>query len=168
MLGDEREVVRGPAEGHVLGLGFTQVRLVLTGEDTAGAFAVSEQPLEPHSLAGPLHRHDHEEGFIHVVEGAIGAQVDEEVVQAPLGGTVLVPRGVRHTFWNDTDRPAKVLELFTPAGLEGWFLELAEIVSSGSFSLTDIVDSGRRYGTHLELDTLDSLLAAHGLRLPGL
>jgi quercetin dioxygenase-like cupin family protein len=163
-----RGVLRGPTDGHLLGLGFTQVRLVLTGEDTAGAFAVSEQPLPPRALAGPLHRHANEEGFIHVVSGSVGAQVDDQVLHTTAGGTVLVPRGVRHTFWNDADEPARVLELFTPAGLEGWFLELAEIVGSGSFSIEDIVESGRRYGTEMELDTLDALLVAHNLQLPGI
>jgi quercetin dioxygenase-like cupin family protein len=166
--GQHGEILRGPEDGHLLGLGFTQIRLVITGSDTAGAFAVSEQPLEPRALAGPLHRHEREDGFIHVVRGSIGAQVDDKVVHTHEGGTVFVQQGVRHTFWNDSDQPAKVLELFTPAGLEGWFLELAEIVSSEGFSAADIVESGRRFGTELELDSLESLLTQHGLRLPGL
>jgi quercetin dioxygenase-like cupin family protein len=160
-------VVRDPSSGQVLGLGFTQVRLILTGTDTDGAFTLSEQPLEPRALAGPLHRHTREAGFIHVAYGAVGAQVDDEIVHTETGGTVLVPRGVRHTFWNDADEPARVLELFTPAGLEQWFFELAEIVGSGSFTIDDIVESGRRYGTELDLDSIEPLLA-RGLRLPGL
>jgi hypothetical protein len=59
--------------------------------------------------------------------GPLGAQVGGEVVHTETGGTVLVPRGARHTFWNDSDESACVLELFTPAGLEQWFFELAEI-----------------------------------------
>jgi hypothetical protein len=61
-----------------------------------------------------------------------------------------------------------VLELFTPAGLEGWFLELAEIVRSEPVSLTDIVESGRRFGTELDLDSVESLLTSFDLRLPGI
>jgi hypothetical protein len=129
---------------------------------------LSEQPLQPRTLAGPLHRHEREDGFIHVVEGGIGAEVDGQVVHAGEGATIFVPRGMRHTFWNDTDESAKVLELFTPAGLERWFLDLAEIVGSGSYSMTDIVESGRRFGTELELDSLEPLLTDHELQLPGL
>jgi quercetin dioxygenase-like cupin family protein len=159
--------LRDPSSGHVLGLGFTQVRLVLTGADTDGAFALSEQPLEPRALAGPLHRHTREAGFIQVTHGAVGAQVGDEVVHTETGGTVLVPRGARHTFWNDSDESASVLELFTPAGLEQWFFEVAEIVGSGSFSIEDIVESGQKFGTELELDSIEPLLAT-GLRLPGM
>jgi quercetin dioxygenase-like cupin family protein len=160
--------LREPHEGQVLGLGFTRVRLVLTGADTGGAFTLSEQPLEPRALAGPLHRHAHEDGFIYVVSGHIGAHVDGQVVGCDPGSTVLVPRGAIHTFWNPTDVPAKVLELFTPAGLEGWFLELAEIVRSEPVSLTDIVESGRRFGTELDLDSVVPLLTSFDLRLPGI
>jgi hypothetical protein len=79
----------------------------------------------------------------------------------------VIPRGTRHTFWNDSDEPARVLELFTPAGLEGWFAELAELVGSGDYSVEDIVESGRRFGTELDLDSLGPLME-RGLRLPGL
>jgi len=109
-----------------------------------------------------------EDGFIYVVQGQIGAQIGERVVHADEGATVIVPKGTRHTFWNATDAPADVLELFTPAGLEGWFLELAEIVASGSFDVADITESGRRFGTELDLDSLEPLLSTHGLLLPGL
>ena len=102
------------------------------------------------------------------MHGRIGASVNGEIVNADEGATVLVPRGVTHTFWNDTDATATVLEIFTPAGLEDWFSELAEIVASGTFDLDDIVNTGRRYGTELDLDSLQPLLDAYGLVLPGL
>ncbi len=106
-------------EGNILGLGFTQVRLVLTGADTGGAFAVSQQPLQPRAPAGPLHSHSNEDGFIYVVRGRIGAQLDARVVQADEGATVMVPKGMRHTFWNPTEDGAEVLELSRPPDWKG-------------------------------------------------
>lgn len=127
---------------------------------------MSEQPLEPRALAGPLHRHGREDGFIHALEGSVGAQVEQQVVHAVEGATVMVARGARHAFWNDADIPAKVRELFTPAGLEGWFEELAEN------RLKRIVRLGgrrrERPADHLELDSLAELLDAYDLRLPGM
>jgi len=136
---------------------------VLSGEDTGGAFAMSQQALQPRALAGPLHRHSRETGFIYVLAGVVGAQLNDVVVRAEPGATVFVPRDVSHTFWNEADSRAEVLEIFTPAGLEGWFQELAEIVSSGSFDLDTIVESGRRFGTELDLDSIQPLIDAHGL-----
>jgi hypothetical protein len=51
-------------EGLTMGLGYTRLRLLLSGEDTNGAFALTEQPLEGGALAGPLHTHANEDGFI--------------------------------------------------------------------------------------------------------
>ena len=127
---------------------------------------MSQQTLQPRALAGPLHRHANEAGFIHVLAGTIGAQVDSILVRADPGATVIVPRGVSHTFWNETNSKAEVLELFAPAGLEGWFRELAKIVSSASFDLDSIVESGRKFGTELDLDSIQPLMDAHKLKFP--
>ena len=157
-----------PDEGLSMDLGYTRLRLLLTGDDTSGAFAVTEQPLDAGVLAGPLHTHANEDGFIYVVAGRIGAQVEREVVEVGAGGTVLVPRGTEHTFWNATGEPAVALEFFSPAGLEGWFRELGELVASVSPDIDAIVASASRYGTELNLESVPELLERHGLRLPGL
>jgi quercetin dioxygenase-like cupin family protein len=147
-------------------LGFAEIRIVLSGKDTGGTFAMSQQALQPRALAGPLHRHANEAGFIYVVAGIVGAQVDDAVVRAEPGATVIVPLGASHTFWNETDTRSEVLEIFTPAGLEGWFRELAEIVSSEAFDLDAIVESGRRFGTELDFDSIQPLLDSHNLQFP--
>jgi hypothetical protein len=56
-----------------------------------------------------------------------------------------------------------VLEIFTPAGLEDWFQELAEIVSSDPFDLDTIVESGLRFGTMLDLESIQTLMDEHAL-----
>jgi quercetin dioxygenase-like cupin family protein len=158
--------VRERTEGTLFDLGFAEVRIVLSGEDTGGVFAMSQQALQPRALAGPLHRHANEAGFIYVLDGTIGAQLEREVVLADPGDTVFVPRDASHTFWNETETQAEVLEIFTPAGLEGWFRELSEIVSSGSFDIQTIVESGLRFGTTLDLDSIQPLIDHHHLQFP--
>src|ERR1700730_7445506 len=158
--------VRRSNEGSLLPLGFAEVRIVLSGTDTDGAFAMSQQALKPRALAGPLHRHANESGFIYVLEGTIGAQLNGEVLLADPGDTVFVPKDAAHTFWNETDAQAEVLQTFTPAGLEGWFNELSEIVASGSFDMDTIVESGRRFGTELDLDSIETLMNEHSLQFP--
>jgi mannose-6-phosphate isomerase-like protein (cupin superfamily) len=157
-----------PREGAVLDVGYTRLRLLLSAEDTSGAFALTEQPLEAQALAGPLHTHANEDGFIYVVSGRLGAQVDENTVEVGPRGVVLIPRGVKHTFWNPTATEAVALEFFAPAGLERWFAELAELVTGATPDIDAIVASARRHGTELDLDSLPDLIGKHGLRLPGL
>jgi mannose-6-phosphate isomerase-like protein (cupin superfamily) len=157
-----------PHEGLTMELGYTRLRVVLGGEDTAGAFAVTEQPLEAGALAGPLHTHANEEGFLFVLSGRLGAQVGTQTVEVGERGTILIPRGIKHTFWNPTSAEAVALELFAPAGLERWFEELARLAAASPPDLDAIIASARNHGTELDLDSLPSLLERHGLHLPGL
>lgn len=157
-----------PHEALSVNLGYTQLRLLLCGDDTNGAFALTEQPLEAGALAGPLHTHAFEDGFIYVLSGRIGAQVGDNTVDVGPGLVILVPRGVKHTFWNPTAERAAALEMFSPAGLEGWFRELAVIMSAQSPDVEAIIASASRHGTELDLKSLPALLEQHGLHLPGL
>jgi quercetin dioxygenase-like cupin family protein len=157
-----------PHEGLSLDLGYTRLRVLLSGDDTDGAFALTEQPLEAGALAGPLHTHANENGFIYVLVGRIGAQVGDDTVEVAQRGVILVPRGVKHTFWNPTAQGAAVLEVFSPAGLERWFQELAQLVAAKEPDIQAIVASADRHGTDLDLESLPGLLERHGLHLPGL
>ena len=74
-----------------MNLGYTRWRLLLSSEDTDGAFALTEQPLEAGALAGPLHTHANEDGFIYVLSGRIGAQVAQKAVEIGPGGVIMVP-----------------------------------------------------------------------------
>jgi mannose-6-phosphate isomerase-like protein (cupin superfamily) len=158
--------VRRGTEGALFALRVAEVRIVISGDDTDGAFAMSQQSLQPRALAGSFHRHADESGFIFVLQGVIGAEVGGGTVRADQGDTVFVPQQTSYTFWNETDSRAEVLEIFTPAGLERWFGELAEIVASGEFDLNTIVESGRRFGTDLDLDSIQSLIDNHHLVFP--
>jgi uncharacterized cupin superfamily protein len=163
----EANVVQ-PHEGLSLDLGYTRLRVVLSGEETDGAFALTEQPLEAGALAGPLHTHANADGFIYVLAGRIGAQVGDDTVEVAQGGVIRVRRGVAHTFWNSTAQQAAVLELFSPAGLERWFHELAQLVAAKEPDIPAIVASADRHGTELDLESIPGLLERHGLYLPGL
>jgi mannose-6-phosphate isomerase-like protein (cupin superfamily) len=162
----EKGIVLGPDDGASLDFGFSSLRILLRSEDTAGAFALTEQPLDPRALAGPLHVHAKETGFFYVLEGTIAVQVGADVVSAGPRTTVSVPRGVRHTFWNPGDAPARVLEFFTPGGFERWFEELAAVLADDTPDIGAIVESARRFGTEMDFDSLPDLMERHGLDFP--
>jgi hypothetical protein len=114
--------------------------------------------------ATPVCTDANEDGFIYVLSGRLGAQVDEVTVEVGPCGVVLIPRGVKHTFWNPTATEAVALEFFAPAGLERWFAELAELVKEATPDIDAIVASARRHGTELYLDSLPDLLGKYGLQ----
>ncbi len=59
--------------------------------------------LPPGANAPPLHVHfrEHEEGIVKA--GTLGAQVGTEKIVVRTGGTAILPKGVRHRWWNAGD-----------------------------------------------------------------
>ena len=96
----------------------------LIGEDTNGAVsaAVVKVPL----MGGPpLHRHAREDEWFFILKGELILQLAEEQVTAGEGMSILLPRGVPHTFQNFQETLAEALVLATPSGLENFFTEAA-------------------------------------------
>jgi quercetin dioxygenase-like cupin family protein len=89
----------------------------------AGDFSIVERPIDPGRMVHP-HVHPHEDEFSYILEGEIGARVGDEVLQATIGSYVFKPRGLPHTFWNATTKPARLLELISPAGFEKYLGKL--------------------------------------------
>ena len=95
-------------------------QIVATPEQT-GNLHFAFEATEPPGGGPPLHiQIRHEELFL-VLEGEITFWVDGRAITRSVGGTAFVPRGVPHCFKNCSDQPARVLVLFTPGDIEGFF-----------------------------------------------
>lgn len=94
---------------------------MIDGTDTDQRFSVVQHSFDPHSLAAPMHRHHLEDEYTYVLTGQIGAVLEGHEVEAGPGDLLFKPRGQWHTFWNQYDEPATVLEFISPAGLEMFF-----------------------------------------------
>lgn len=95
-------------------------------EQTDGDFSLMERTLPVGGRTPPAHRHTNcSEGFF-VLDGAVTVELDGAALSAGPGEFVLVPRGVRHTFGNRGDAPARLLVLHAPA-MDGYFRELHEL-----------------------------------------
>jgi quercetin dioxygenase-like cupin family protein len=102
--------------------GGVRTEVQLAGDDTGGAFCLLvDEPPPGWSL--PRHRHRNEAETIHVVDGEFEVEIDGEIVRLGPGETAHVPRGVPHASRNAGDRPGRRLLIFSPAGIERFFLE---------------------------------------------
>src|ERR1700736_5388896 len=123
-----RARVLGPKDGKAGFLGSIGVRFMIDGGESGGGFSLVEHPMSAHALAAPLHRHSREDEYSYVVEGRVGALLGDEVVLGGPGDTIFKPRNQWHTFWNAGDEPARILEIISPAGFEGYFEQLTELL----------------------------------------
>ena len=117
----------GPDDGHLISnpLG-GQMVVKLRDEATGGAYSVHDNII-PAGATGPrphLHRR-HDEVF-YVIEGVLTVRIGAERVTAPAGSFVVVPRGVLHQPSNPSPDPVRVLLLFSPGGMDAFFVEAAE------------------------------------------
>jgi hypothetical protein len=112
-----------------------------------------------------VHTHTREDEWTYVLSGKVGVEVGGEVLLAGPGDLVLKPRAVPHAFWNPTDEPARLLEVITPGGFEGYFEELGEILAAPEPDLERVGELAARHGMQLDPASVPRLVAEHGLRL---
>src|SRR6476620_2166649 len=140
--------------------------VLLAGPEAAGGLAFVVHPMAPRTLGSPVHTHRREDEFTFVLTGEVGVQVGHEVVTARPGDLVLKPRGVPHAFWNATDEPARLLEVITPGGFEGYFSALAEVLAvEGPPDLARLYEVARRFGLDIDPASIPRLVETHGLAL---
>jgi mannose-6-phosphate isomerase-like protein (cupin superfamily) len=159
--------VLGPADGKAGFLGSIGVRFMVDAAQSGGGVALVEHPMSPWALAAPLHRHAREDEYSYVVEGQVGALLGDEVVVGGPGDLIFKPRGQWHTFWNAGDEPARILEIISPAGFEGFFDELVEL---GGVTQADPEVLGAlcaRYELEMDPHSVPGLVERFDLRFPG-
>ena len=103
-----------------------QMVVKVRDEDSGGSYSIHDNVI-PAGSPGPLPHlhHDHEETF-YVLEGELTVRMGGCKIAAPVGSFVVIPRGVVHQPSNSTDRPTRVLLIFSPAGMDRFFEEAAE------------------------------------------
>lgn len=107
-------------------------RILLSGKETNGEFAVIEMTVPPN--AGPMpHAHPDLVETFYVLEGEVFFQSDAGSYLAKKGSMVKIDKGgLVHCFKNRTDVPAKLLCTVFPAGLDDLFLEAASYMEANA------------------------------------
>ena len=148
---------RGPQQW----LGALGIRLMVSGAESSGGFALVEHRLKPRALAGPLHRHAHEDEYSFILEGKLGAKLGDELVYGGPGDLITKPRGQWHTFWNAGDAEARLLEIISPAGFEHYFEEMVAISGGGRPKPELAAPIRERYSLDVDMASIAALVAEH-------
>jgi quercetin dioxygenase-like cupin family protein len=125
--------------------GGVRTEVHLAGEETGGAFCL----LVDHPPAGwslPAHRHANEDETIHIVEGAFEIELHGTRTQLSAGETIHIPQGVIHSGANVGHQTGRRIVLFSPAGMEHFFLEAGAPTADGEPDLAAALASATRHG----------------------
>jgi quercetin dioxygenase-like cupin family protein len=122
---DTRPYALAREEGQAVWFLGTLVIVKATDEQTGGAFGLIDNVL-PAGFSSPYHVHRNEDESFYVVEGEMIFYVGEERVKAGPGAWLYGPREIPHGFEVEGTAPARILLLNTPAGFEGFPVEVGE------------------------------------------
>ena len=104
---------------------------LVTGEESSGMMFALD------CLVGvgggpPMHRHLAEDELFTITDGTIKFSADGETRSLSSGETIFVPRGTAHAYTNDGTSAARMIAVYSPAGMEGWFREVYQPVKDPS------------------------------------
>lgn len=123
----------GENEGTTLSVVGDTYRLMMTSEQTGGAYAAIDMLIPPQGGPGPHAHADIQESF-YVLEGEIVVKTKAQAYTAKKGSFINIPRGgVVHSFKNMSDTTAHLVCFVVPAGLDQFFQEIGTVVPTGTF-----------------------------------
>jgi quercetin dioxygenase-like cupin family protein len=118
------------AEGRSIWVIGDRYTIKCDGNDTSGAFALVEAVVPPGS-GPPPHIHSRENEAFYILEGELQFHADGRSFTATAGAWVTLAKGSLHHFKNTGPKPARMLIMVTPAGLENFFLEVGREAIEG-------------------------------------
>ncbi len=146
----------GPGEGPAFSAVGDVYRVLASGEQTGGVYALSEIRVSPNN-GPPPHVHSREDEFFFVLEGEVTFQVGDKTIVATPGTFIQGPRGIPHTFKNSGKSPARILGYVAPPVFENFLKEVSHPVPS--------FDSPAIPVTPADIDKLMAAAPKYGLKI---
>lgn len=123
----------GAQEGKSISVVGDSYRILVSGQETGGAFATIDMLIPPNGGPGPHAHPDFQETF-YVIDGEIEVKSEAGIYTAKRGSYVVIPKGgMVHCFKNKTDTLAHLLCVVVPSGLEEFFVEIGKPVENNAF-----------------------------------
>lgn len=120
--------------GKRLGVAGGNYRIIISGDETGGNYAVIEMTVPPGG-GPPPHSHPKTQEMFHVLEGEVLFKTEAGKTVVKKDGFVNIPfGGAVHCFKNTSDKNARLLCTVVPAGLEKVFEEIGGPVGPGEFA----------------------------------
>lgn len=122
-----------PEEGEIWAVAGGNYRILVSGEETNGAYAIIEMIVPPGG-GPPPHEHPEMQEIFYVTAGEMEFKTTDGKVLVKTGGTVNIPfNGGVHCFKNTSTENVRMTCTVIPAGLETLFREIGEPAALNEF-----------------------------------
>ncbi|MET0299001.1 MAG: cupin domain-containing protein [Flavitalea sp.] len=163
---DPEPVLIPPGAGKKARIGDSDIIFKLTSEQTSGNIGSVESVIPSGKLGAPPHYHRDFDEICIVLEGSLQILVENKIYQADAGAWHLRPRGKVHTFWNNSKDPAKVIEIYSPAGHEKYMNELSDLfINKHRPSPKELQGLADRFDIHFRFDLLEKIIKEQNVTL---
>ena len=132
----------------------------VSSQDTKGAMCIFEFT---GTGGGPRHLHHKQDEWIYVIDGELDFVVGAERLRLTAGESIFIPRKTAHLWICMSGRPAKIINVYQPAGkMEEFFREVSTFKN-----LPTREDVINKTYTEEQVQALDRLFSDHGMDLLG-
>lgn len=130
----------GNNEGSYLSVAGGKYRILISGEQTGGNYAVIEMRVPPGS--GPVpHEHKNVQETFYVAEGEVEFRTENGKYYAQRGSFINIPLGGPiHAFKNTSDKEVTLICTVIPAGFDSMFKEISIVRPEEAIAI------GEKYG----------------------
>ncbi len=140
------------------GPGGDKYEFLVTGKQSGGTTFILHANV-PSGGGPPPHIHNNESESYYVETGELVFTVGDQTINAKSGDFIHIPKGTVHTFTNKGKTKAKMLSIFAPSGMEGWFEEVLvpvkdkneKAVVYNQKQLDFMIEAGPRHGVTWKL-----------------
>jgi quercetin dioxygenase-like cupin family protein len=123
-------IIRTASEGLKLaGPGGRSILLKAGSAETQGAYSLLKFTAPPGAPWSTHHIHAATEAW-YVLDGELTFRLGESILPARAGSFVLAPGGMPHSLVNSGPGLAEFLVIFSPAGVEDFFIHLSRVIES--------------------------------------
>jgi quercetin dioxygenase-like cupin family protein len=154
----DNAVTRQKGEGQAIWMLGGLYEVKVGGDESGGTMTVMEMTIPP-GMGPPPHTHPGTES-VYVLDGTLTYHIGDKDHEGRPGSVFHIPAGVVENFEPTGDKPLRVLVVYTPGGIEGFFLEYGEVAKSRDLPPPD--------ESPPDLERLTAVAARHGMdiRLP--
>lgn len=132
----------------------------VSAQDTEGAMCIFEFI---GTGGGPRHLHHGQDEWIYVIDGELDLVVGAERLRLTASESIFIPRKTAHIWTCMSGRPAKIINVYQPAGkMEEFFREVSTFKN-----LPTREDVIKKTYTEEQVQALDRLFSDHGMDLLG-
>jgi quercetin dioxygenase-like cupin family protein len=131
------------------------VTLKALGNETGGSYALFEEVVFPGQEGLPGHVHTLEDETWYMLEGELVWTLGGQDFLGKKGSFIHLPRFVPHSCANKSNKPARMVITYAPAGFEQWYLDVGRPAVAdhrnsppdvSSEELSGAVRRGKEYG----------------------